>query len=201
MTLQRLVLIAALGLLACEAGFALPRALVLRIDQADLAWGDSRLVAKLTTALTRDPEIRVVVADHQVDSFRPFPPELHNLDSLLDWGTGVGGRYLLLIQVDREGLECRKTFSVPVLFHRWETLAVITGEMRLIDLQKRRLVLAEPFHEKLTASRQFQSSSEDNSHDPALHVSAGEKTELFDALESRLVDQLSRKVARHTRGR
>ena len=195
-----LILAAVIGLVAFDSGFALPRPIVLRVDQAQLAWGDSHLADKLTTALSRDPELRIIVADHKTDRYPVFPLDHSNLDSLLDWGVELGGRYLLVINVDREGLECRKTFSVPVLFHRWETLAVIAGEIRLIDLQKRRLLLAEPFEEKLSGSRQFQSSAEDNGHDPALHVSAGEKAELFDSLENRLVDQLTRKIARLTRG-
>jgi hypothetical protein len=178
----------------------LPRAIVLRIDQVPLAWGDSRLIDDLIVRLSRDPELRVIVPQTQAGSFREFPSDRTNLDSLLSWGMETGGRYLLTVHVTREELELRKTFSVPLLFHRWETLAVIGGEIRLVDLQKRRVLLAEPFEETISAARQFQSSAEDNPHDPGLHLSASEKQVLFQSLESKLSERLIKRIGRLTRG-
>jgi hypothetical protein len=180
---------------------AAPLPVILRVQSAPLAWGDCRLTDRLTISLSRNPDLNVIVPETASRQHPPFPNDRNNIDSLLNWGTEVGGRYLLTVVVDREGLERRKTFSVPVLFHRWETIALITGEFRLVDLLKRRLVLAEPFEEKLSAARQFQSSAEDNAADPALHVTAAEKSSLFRSLETRLAEHLVDKISRYMRGR
>jgi len=198
--LRSFLLIAAIAIGVSSVQAGTPRPLVLQVDQVPLAWGDGSLAEKLTVSLSRDPELRIIVPQTQAGLFRAFPADRTNFDSLLSWGAEIGGRFLLTIDVRREGLECRKTFSVPLLFHRWETLAVISGEIRLMDLQKRRVILAEPFEEKVTAARQFQSSAEDNAHDPTLHVSASDKQELFDSLESRLAERLIKRIGRLTRG-
>jgi len=191
-------LVLAIAVSAAVAG--LPRAIVLRIDQVPLAWGDSRLVDDLVVRLSRDPELRVIVPQNQAGSFRDFPSDRTNLDSLLAWGMETGGRYLLTVHVVREDLERRKTFSLPLIFHRWEMLAVIGGEIRLVDLQKRRVLLAEPFEETISAARQFQGSPDDNPYDPGLHLSASEKQVLFQSLESKLSERLIKRISRLTRG-
>ena len=189
------------ALLVGHAASAAPLPVILQVQSAPLAWGDCRLTDRLTIALSRNPDLNVIVPETASSQHPPFPDDRNNIDSLLNWGTEVGGRYLLIVVVDREGLERRKTFSVPVLFHRWETVAFITGEFRLVDLLKRRLVLAEPFEEKLSAARQFQSSAEDNAADPALHVTAADKSNLFQSLETRLAEYLVNKISRYMRGR
>jgi hypothetical protein len=192
---------AIMALVVGHAASAAPLPLILQVQSAPLAWGDCRFTDKLTTALSRNPDLNVIVPEAASGPYPPFPDDRNNIDSLLNWGTEVGGRYLLTIVVDREALERRKTFSVPVLFHRWEIIAVMSGELRLVDLLKRRQVLAEPFEEKLSATRQFQSSAEDNAADPALHVTAAEKSDLFQSLETRLAERLVDKISRYTRGR
>ena len=154
-----------LAIVASATLAQMPRPLVLQVEQVPLAWGDGRLADMLTISLSRDPELRVIVPEKQAGLYRAFPADRTNLDSLLAWGVEIGGRYLLAVYVSHEGLECRKTFCVPLLFQRWETLAVISGEMRLVDLQKRRVMLAEPFEEKISAARQFQGSTDDSSQD------------------------------------
>jgi len=193
--------VAVAALVVGPAASAAPLPVILHVQSAPLAWGDCRLPEILTTVLGRNPDLNVILPKATSRQYPPFPNDRTNIDSLLNWGTEVGGRYLLIVAVDREGLERRKTFSVPVLFHRWETIAVMSGEFRLVDLLKRRLVLAEPFEEKLSAARQFQSSAEDNAADPALHVNAAEKSDLFKSLETRLAERLVDKISRHTRGR
>ena len=192
------ILVLAVALSAAVAG--LPRTIVLRIDQVPLAWGDSRLIDDLVVRLSRDPELRVVVPQRQEGTLRDFPVDPTNLDSLLSWGVESGGRYLLTVTVTREEFERRKTFSLPLIFHRWELLAVIAGEIRLVDLQKRRVLLAEPFEETLSAARQFQGSPDENPYDPGLHLSASEKQTVFQSLESKLSERLIKRIGRLTRG-
>jgi len=194
-----LVLLALVTLISSAQ--AATRRMILRVETAPLAWGVSCLNEYLTTALSRNANLRILTSDPLTDDQPPFPSDRYNIDSLFDWGTEVGGRYLLVVAVEREALERRKTFSVPLLFQRWETIGVIQGELRLLDLQKRRLLVAESFEEKMSGSRQIQAEADDNRHDPSLHLVASEKVRLFQTLEQRLVNRLVEKVSRLTRGR
>ncbi len=181
------------------------RKLLLDVQTAPLAWGDSRLTDKIVTALSSDPELQIVTPTPRGRvSLSPLPAVPGNrtdVEGLLDWGVEIGGRYLLVVTVDNEYLERRKGFSLPLFFHKYETVGVITGEFRFMDLQKRRLLAAEPFKTELSGARQFQAEMDDNSSDPTLHLPATAKSKLFSALEDKLTKHLVEKVARLTRGR
>ena len=180
---------------------AASRRLILQVEKAPLAWSDSRLTEYLVAALSRDPNLRIVTPSNQSDSQPPFPGDRYDIDSLLDWGTEIGGRYLLVVSVQREALERRKTFGVPLLFQRWETVGILEGDLRLLDLQKRRLLVAKPFSIERSGSSQFQAEMDNNKNDPSLHLSATRKAELFSALEKSLTDRLVEDFDRYTRGR
>lgn len=201
--MRRSVALAAILVLAVTTGItqAAPRRLILQVETAPLAWGASQLSDQMVTLLSRNPDIRVVTADPAVDALPSFPEDRYNLDSLFDWGTEVGGRYLLLISVEHESLERRKTFNVPLFFQRWETIGVIQGESRLLDLQKRRLLSAKPFVVEMSGSQQFQGEGDNNRNDPSLHLTAAEKSRFFQSLERKLADRLIKDVNQLTRGR
>ena len=184
----------------CISTEAASRRLILQVEKAPLAWSDCRLTEYLVTAFSRDPNLRIVTPDSQNSDHPPFPGNQYDIDSLLNWGTEIGGRYLLLVSVSREALERRKTFSVPLLFQRWETVGILEGELRLLDLQKRRLLIAEPFLIERSGSRQFQAEGDDNKNDPSLHLAATEKGKLFRALELSLADRLVDDFGHYTRG-
>ena len=165
---------------------------LLRVEGAPLAWSASRIGDRLNIQLSRLGSIQVrQITDDQEP---PFPADSYNLDSLVNWGLELGGRYLLLVDVHREGLERRKGWSLPLIFHRWETVGVIEGELRLIDLTRGRLLVAEPFHVEQKAKGAFQATMDDDSHDPDLHLSAPEKVRFFTLLEQRLCDEVIAKV-------
>ena len=178
-----------------------PRRLVLLVEAAPSAWGNSRLTDQLVQALSRESGLRIVTPGNSVEDPPPVPGERFNIDSLLDWGTEIGGRYLLVVSVAREALERRKTFNLPLFFQRWKTVGIIEGEIRLLDLQKKRLLAAESFSEKLSGSGQYQGSMDNNRNDPSLHLPAPEKSRFFQSLEAKLVKHLVKKVKHLTRGR
>lgn len=180
---------------------ASPRRLILQVQAAPLAWGECRLADQLKTALSRNSDLRVVMPNPETSDYPPLPHNRYDIDSLVDWGTEIGGQYLMIVVVERESLERQKTFSVPLLFQRWETVGIIEGELRILDLKKRRLVVAKPFSVKQSGSRQFQGEGDDNRNDPALHLPASEKSRFFYSLESKLVHHLLKEVRRLTRGR
>lgn len=196
----------ALVVLAAGAGTqAASRKLLLDVQTVPLAWGDSRLAEKMVTALSRNPDLQIITPEPRnpavLDQQPPFPENRTDLEGLLEWGTEVGGRYLLVVTVDREYLERRKSFNLPLIFHKYETVGIITGEYRLVDLQKRRLQAAEPFKVELNGARQYQAEMDDNSSDSKLHIPASAKSRLFSALENRLTEELVEQVTLLTRGR
>ena len=190
------LLIAALAL----SSHATPRELVIDVQEAPLAWADSELSEKIDRHLSQNPDLRLRYAGEPGNGTPSRPANRTDMDSLMAWGAEIGGRYLLVVTVDDESLERRKSFSLPVIFHKWEVVAVIRGEYRILDLQKRRLLEAKRFEETITGSRQFQGSTDDNRADPSLHLTATEKSRLFGRLEDKLAEQLGKRVARLTRG-
>jgi hypothetical protein len=202
MKTARLV-IAGIALLAMISGWAgaNSRPIVVHIETVPLAWGDSHLRELVVTQLSRNPDLSVVDTDLFEGDLPGRPPGYHDHDAWLDWGTEIGGRYLLVVVVKREALERRKTFNVPLLFQRWENIGVITAEVRLYDLMKRRLLVAEPFHVEKSGARQFQGSTDDNRNDPSLHLTASDKSRFFRDLEAQLAGEVAKSVTRHARGR
>ncbi len=188
-----------LALVLVGSAFAQPRmarTTLLKVFAPDLAWAENRLADKLTVALSREGRLEIQQADHAGDRLPPFPTSAFHLDSLVAWGQEAGGRYLLVVQVDREELLRRKSWKLPLIFHRWETIGVVSGEVRLIDLARGRLVVAEPFETVMKARAVFQASMDDNRNDPDLRLSASEKIRFFSELEDRacadIVSQLNR---------
>ncbi len=196
-----LILVPLLVLVLAAGAMSAPRELLLDVQSAPLAWGDSRLEDKVVRELSRNPELRIRVTPDENAAGPRFPKARTNVDSLLNWGLEVGGRYLLVVTVDKEALERRKGFSLPLVFHKWEVVGVIRGEFRLLDLHKGRMTAAEPFEVEMSGSRQFQFSTDDNRADPSLHIPATEKSQFFGELEDRLVKHLVKQVTRLTRGR
>jgi len=188
-------------MLMLTAWGAPPREILIDVQSVPLAWGDGGLAEKIQAEFSRNPEWRIRCASHADSDGPAVLSNRTDVDSLLNWGTEMGGRYLLVVTVSHEALERQKAFSLPLIFHKWETVAVIRGEYRFLDLQKGRLLAAEPFEEKLVGTRQYQMSTDDNRSDPSLHMTPGEKGRLFSQLEDKLVSRLNGQVEKLSRGR
>jgi hypothetical protein len=200
--MRRLICIGLLSLIGLAgSSHAAPRKLILKVLEAPLAWGQSDLEDQLVTKLSRDQNFRVITPSGANQNQPPFPGDYRNIDSLIDWGTEVGGRYLMVVDVKREALERRKGFGIPLLYHRWKTVGVIEGELRLLDLQKRRLLVAEPFSVEQTGATQFQGDTDNNRNTPSLHIPASEKSRFFQELEMKLAQKLTKDMVRFMRRR
>lgn len=180
---------------------AAPRVILLEVENAPLAWSDSQLYRKLERELTRDENIRVVPTETQMTGQPSFPAKRNDLDSLLDWGLEMGGRYLMIVTVTEERLEKKKTFNVPLLFHKYEAVGIIEGDWRLMDLQRQKLLVTEPFKVELNGPRILQGSMDDNRNDADIHLTAARKVTFFDRLEDKLTAELVKRVRKHTGGR
>jgi hypothetical protein len=171
------------------------RSLILSVISPPLAHSDSRVEEKLVRRLSRQSDIRVSLAEEGLPTGPPFPGDYHNTDSLLEWGREVGGRYLMVVEVIREGLERRKSFHVPLVFHKYETVGIIEGEFRFLDLSRGRLLAAEPFKVERKGPRIFQATMDDDANDPDLHLTAPDKVVFFDRLEESLCKHLAARVS------
>ncbi|MFH1688310.1 MAG: hypothetical protein ABIE70_12415 [bacterium] len=193
-------IVAAVAMVLVVTGLAdanpplLNKRVLVKVDAAPNAWAAGQLAGKLLDRLSRDGSLRVTVVDPEAEGQPPFPKADRDLDSLIGWGQEMGGRYLLLVDVHRKDLCRRKSWSLPLIFHRWETVGVIEGEVRLIDMARSRLVVAKPFELERKAKGAFQATMDDDAGDPDLHLSAPEKLAFFAYLEDQLAEHLLRET-------
>lgn len=169
------------------------------VDTPDLAWSETNLENEIQLQLSRRGSVEITAATQLDPHLPPCPLASRSLDSLVLWGEETGRRYILSVEVASERLERRKTFSLPLIFSKWETVGVIDGELRMIDVRKKRILVAEPFEIVEKAKRIFQMSFEGSEHDPDIMLTPMQKIELFKHLEKTLAEHVSKKVRRHTR--
>jgi len=194
---MRRLIIALVTLLIPAAGladFPSGRRLILNVISPSLAYTDSQVSEKMQRSLTRKSDIRVSLVEDESSDMIAFPGDYYNTDSLLEWGKEAGARYLMVVEITREGLECRKSFHVPLVFHKYETVGVIEGEFRLLDLSRGRTLAAETFKIERKGPRIFQATMDDDKNDPDLHLTAPEKVVFFDHLEESLCRHLTDRV-------
>lgn len=169
------------------------RLVLLQVQEKPNAWADSRICERLRTALTRDQAVSVAPLQAGQDREK-FLARIPGLDSLLTWGREQGGQYLVCLWSVSERLERRKSFQVPLIFHKWEVVGVIDGEIRVIDLTRGKQVLAEPFEVELHGPRAIQATMDDTKNDPDLHISAPDKTQFMNQLEDKAITKLLLKI-------
>ena len=99
----------------------------------------------------------------------------------------------MLVNIEREELQKRKGWTLPFLFHRWETVGLIEGDYRLVDVARKRILVSEPFSVKRRAKAVFQGYVDNNANDPDIKLSAPDKVRFFayleDALAAHLIEQ------------
>jgi hypothetical protein len=177
------------------------RDVLLHVESAPSGWIESRLSERLAVTLGRSAEMAITMTEDVDGRMPPFPVASRDFDSLAAWGTKAGGRYLIVVRVASQRFETRKTFLMPLIFQKYEVYGVVEGELRIIDLQKPRLLAAEPFATELRGPRVFQSSMEDDKHDPDLHLTAVEKVKFLGQLEQKVADQLVGQAKNLMRGK
>ena len=163
--------------------------ILLKVNPPPAAWSTVGIDEKLTLRMSRDSALRVITVDDD-DRLPLFPADSYNLDSLVQWGQQVGGQYLMVVDVHHERLERRKSWQIPLFFHKYTTVGIIDGEVRLIDLVDGELLVSQSFRREQKARRTFQAAPDDDINDPDLHMTAPAKTVFFDRLEDKLCDQL-----------
>ncbi len=192
--MNRVSCVLALALLL-TASAAMPatgsRVLLLQIDQPAVAWGDSHLFEKLAERYTRESGLQVVATQLNAGA----PASVIDSDSLIRWGREQGGAFLLTVTIQSERIERHKSFQVPLIFHKWETVGIMEGEYRLFDLQRGKVLAAEPFEIEVNGPRVFQGTMDDNKDDPDIHLRAPDKLVFL----ARIEETLAVKIVKQTR--
>jgi hypothetical protein len=170
--------------------------IVVQVSVPPSPWHKSALKEKLLTNLSRKSNGTAVRMEDAASV-----PTMFSLDSLIADAEASGARYVVTCVVGSEKLERRKTFSLPLIFHKYQTFGVIEGELRILDVKRRKLIVAEPFRSELNGPRIFQGSPEDDINDPDLHIDAAAKSKFFAQLEDQAVSQLSAIILRYARGK
>jgi len=183
-----------LGLLWSLPISSTTRTVIVNVDLPPLAWSDSQLELKLVRNLSRLADGRMVITRSETEDKEMYPDRHYNLDSLVDWGKQSGGHYLLLVEVDALRLEKRKSFHLPLIFHKYETVGVIEGELRLIDISRKKALIAEPFQIEQKGPRIFQATMDDDINDPDTHLTAVDKLKFFDRMEEKLARHICRRA-------
>lgn len=174
--------------------------ILLRVTPAEAAWSSSSIEEKLLLRMNRDTALQVISVNGDDRGLPTFPRDRYNVDSLVEWGLEIGGEYLMLVDVHDERLERRKSWHLPLFFHKYVTVGIISGELRLIDLNQGVLLISQPFSTEQEAKRIFQASPDDDVNHPNLHMTAPDKLVFFDQMEDRLCDQLLESIGFTERG-
>jgi len=178
------------------------RDIVLHVTSVPSTWGRMRLDQRIVEQFSRTDDWRPHLVSGGSSEHPPFPEAGFDFDSLSAWGNEIGGRYLLVVRVDREALEHRRTFNLPLVFQRYEAFGIIDAEVRLLDLKRVRLLWAEPLTVELRGPRIVQAHPDDNRYDADIHLTARQKLDFFDRLERRFAAELNKqtlKAIRHRR--
>ena len=186
----------AAGLLLVSAGPGETpgRTVALVVAPPDLPWADCEIEARLVQRLTRHDDLRILTVRAETPPHPAFPPDHGDAAALAAWGHEAGAAYVVIVRVESERLEHRKSMQIPLVAHRYVALGVIEGELRVIDVARGRLALAEPFHVQKKGPQVFQGSVDNDIHDPDLHISAPDKSVFFRRLEEELAGRLVRRI-------
>jgi len=166
---------------------------LIKVIHSDMGWADSRLTDKLLVELSRNGNGGVVNAE-ALTEMPEFPAGHYETDSLINWAIEAGKKYLVIVYVEFEGLQRKKTFNLPLIFHKYQNIGVILGELRVIDIMRKRSIVSEPFKIEREGKKVFQASVDDDKNDADLHISAPEKILFFRKLEQELAVNLADKI-------
>ena len=166
---------------------------LIKVIHSKLGWTDTRLTEKLLIELSRNGNGAVVNADILAE-MPEFPVGRYETDLLIDWAVAAGRKYLVLVSVEFEGLERKKTFSLPLIFHKYQNIGVISGELRIFDIIRKRNIISEHFKIEKEGKRIIQASTDDDKNDADLHISAPEKIIFFSELERELAVMLADRI-------
>ncbi len=170
------------------------RSAVLMVNSAVSADCETSMADKLMAELSRNGNGEIIRVEALAESMPAFPSDIYSTDSLANWGMASGKRYVVIVDIEYEGFQKQKTFNIPLVVSKYENVGVVTGELRIVDVSRKRVVLSEQFTFEKEAKRIFQASVDDDINDADLHVSAPAKIRFFSSLETELARELAGKI-------
>jgi len=170
------------------------RSAVLKVNAAVSAWSETDMADRLMAELSRNGNGEIIRAEALSATMPPFPSDIYSTDSLANWGMESGKHYLVIVNIESEGLQKQRTFNIPLIASKYENVGVVIGELRIFDVTRRRVLLSEQYTFEKEARGIFQAAPDDNINDADLHVSAPEKIRFFRELETELAKELAKKI-------
>lgn len=170
------------------------------VNAAPSAWHSSSIEEKIALLLTRNASIRLSRLVQDTSIYKTELTYSVGMDSLVRRAGTSGARYAVAIRVTSPEIVRRKTLSVPLIFHMYQAMGIVEGELRIIDLTRNRQVAAEPFSVSMKGPRAMQATMDDDINDPDLHVTAPEKLRFLNDLEQKAAEHISNRVRKFTRG-
>ncbi len=173
--------------------------IIVRLEYPECPWADINLEDKLDLYLSEISRVPVIATYRNNDSLNRSP-RTSDFSDLINYGESMGGRFLVDIFIERIDLEKRKTTVIPQFVSRYQTYGVMTGNLRIVDVQKARMLKIKKIDCSLKASDRW-TFVDDNKHDPDLNIAADQKIVLFRKLEDKVVSELYKEIRKLTRGR
>ncbi len=123
-----------------------------------------------------------------------------SFEELLSFGMEQNRSFLVDINFDRVDLEVRKSSVLPHLISRYRVYAVITGWMRIVDIENRKLVKLKKIAYEIKAKDRWQ-FTDDDIHDADLHIPADKKHDLFERLDEETAEKIYLEIKKLTKGK
>ncbi|MCX6826993.1 MAG: hypothetical protein NTV06_06990 [candidate division Zixibacteria bacterium] len=162
------------------------------ISTPDCPYHDSKLSEKLDLLLSTITTAPII---------RPAAESLKSADfkELVNRGRQFGGRFLVDIIIDKIDLVKRKITVIPLTIYRYQIFAVLDGTMRIIDIDKSRIITMDKIDYNIKASDQWQ-FIDDDSNDPALMIPSDEKITILSRLEDKAAAGLFDEILKLAKG-
>ncbi len=188
-----IVLILFISVVTLQAS-SVNKQIAIKVFTPEIPWADSKLDSKILQSFSRQANMRVKMIHDDKIIIPEFPEDFYNNELLLEWGKEFGGRFIMIVDVQSERIEKRKSFHIPLIFHKYQTYGVIEGELRLFDVDRGKLLMVQQFRVEEKSSRIFQATMDDDINDPDLHLTAPGKIRFFSKLEDKFVVELKKKT-------
>lgn len=198
--LVSLVIVAAILVKVGPLTAAAPRIIVVHVSARPTVVGESQLMTSIETEFSRTGNF-TVLADRDHPDQQPFPSDLYDTDSLINWGAEFGGRYLMFVDLHREEIVRKKGFCIPLVVHKYQTIGIMQGEVRLLDIQRGRILLAKSFKVETNGPKILQGYVDDNRYDADISIPASQKSAFFREMENNTARYLRKQLKKVTNGR
>ncbi len=175
--------------------------MVVKVITPEEIWFKSTVDENLRRVISRNKNIEVMMHDENSSSLPSFPGDYLNFDSLYNWGAELGARYVVLVEIESHEIEKKETFSFPFLVHKYQSVGIIVGELRIIDIKRGKSLTSEPFENEQNGPSVIHTTLNNDINDPELNIAASKKVKFFKELEKKLTRHLTKRIKAVTNGR